>query len=75
MSPRNLSLFLVFSLFPVVGFSDDKIDFNRDVRPILSDKCFHCHGPDSKNQKSNLRFDSEERLFADYEGVKAVGAW
>ena len=30
MSPRNLSLFLVFSLFPVVGFSDDKIDFNRD---------------------------------------------
>lgn len=72
MSPRNLSLFLVFSLLSAVGFSDDKIDFNRDVRPILSDKCFHCHGPDSKNQKSDLRFDSEERLFADYEGVKAV---
>ncbi|MFT7514919.1 MAG: hypothetical protein ACI9QL_004144, partial [Candidatus Omnitrophota bacterium] len=24
------------------------IDFNRDVRPILSDRCFHCHGPDAK---------------------------
>ncbi len=34
-----------------------KIDFNRDVRPILSDTCFNCHGPDVANIKSNLRLD------------------
>ncbi|MFO0824597.1 MAG: DUF1553 domain-containing protein [Gemmataceae bacterium] len=33
-------------------------DFNRDVRPILADKCFHCHGPDAANRKGNLRLDT-----------------
>src|SRR5262245_42293598 len=34
------------------------IEFNRDVRPILSDKCFQCHGPGT--QQATLRFDNEE---------------
>src|SRR5690606_31533561 len=34
-------------------------DFNRDVRPILSDKCFACHGPDAVAKKIPLRLDSE----------------
>ncbi len=37
-----------------------KIDFNRDVRPILSDTCFHCHGPDKKARKAGLRLDIRE---------------
>ncbi len=37
-----------------------KIDFNFDVKPILSDKCFICHGPDQANLKANLRLDIEE---------------
>ena len=35
----------------------EKIEFNRDVRPILSDKCFHCHGPDASHRKGKLRLD------------------
>ena len=35
------------------------IEFNRDIRPILSDKCFPCHGPDAANRKTKLRFDTE----------------
>lgn len=41
----------------------DHVDFNFDVKPILSDKCFACHGPDSKNQKAGLRLDTKEGAF------------
>ena len=35
----------------------DKVDFNRDIRPLLSDKCYFCHGPDPKQRKAGLRLD------------------
>jgi Protein of unknown function (DUF1553)/Protein of unknown function (DUF1549)/Concanavalin A-like lectin/glucanases superfamily/Planctomycete cytochrome C len=37
-----------------------EIEFNRDIRPILSDSCFPCHGPDPGNRKTALRFDTEQ---------------
>ena len=40
--------------------SPARIDFNRDIQPILSDKCFTCHGPDDKERKAKLRFDHAE---------------
>ena len=36
------------------------VDFNFQVRPILSDKCYKCHGPDGRNQKAGLRLDTRE---------------
>ncbi len=48
------------------------IDFSEQVSPILSDKCFHCHGPDAQNQESEFRADTKENLFADLGGYFAV---
>ncbi|MBT7981622.1 MAG: hypothetical protein HN584_03570, partial [Akkermansiaceae bacterium] len=38
----------------------EKIEFNRDVRPILADNCWSCHGPDAGNRKAKLRLDMRE---------------
>jgi Protein of unknown function (DUF1553)/Protein of unknown function (DUF1549)/Concanavalin A-like lectin/glucanases superfamily/Planctomycete cytochrome C len=48
--------------------SPRRIDFNRDIRPILSDKCWACHGPDAANKKIRLRLDSEAAALADLGG-------
>ena len=45
-----------------------KIDFNRDIRPILADKCLACHGPDAPNRRIRLRLDSEAGARADLGG-------
>ena len=38
----------------------DVLQYNRDVRPILADYCFSCHGPDSAARKADLRLDQRE---------------
>src|SRR5438445_520687 len=43
----------------------EKLQFNRDIRPLLSDRCFKCHGPDKAARKASLRLDLPEEAYAE----------
>ncbi len=58
---KYLFLLLVVLLKPILAA--DKIQFNRDIRPILSDKCFACHGFDAKHREADMRLDVSEGAY------------
>src|SRR5947207_16016720 len=59
MMNRFLPAVLVAAVaLPVSGA--EKLHFNRDIRPLMSDTCFHCHGPDKNARKAGLRLDIRE---------------
>ena len=72
---RTTSLLLTVVLFVACSAVADEstVDYNRDVRPIFSDKCYQCHGPDAAQRPTDLRLDDQSVLRAELEsGARAV---
>src|SRR3954467_11805018 len=60
---RVLFALVTFALSLAVGRKAGAVDFNREVRPIFSEHCYACHGPDEGKRKAGLRLDREEEAF------------
>ena len=78
--PFPMRLFIQLALLAIVPTAsplplfatDESVDFGREVRPILAQHCFKCHGPDPETREAGLRLDEEDAATADLGGYSAI---
>lgn len=70
--PTSIASLLAVATVTAAPPAGGKVDFARDISPVLSAKCFACHGPDDAHRKAKLRLDMRESALAPRDGQPAI---
>lgn len=72
MNRQTLVVYAVVALVPLAGRAAERVDYSRDIKPLLASRCYTCHGPDKGQRKAGLRLD--ERASALKNAIKPGNA-